>query len=142
MSRTIDQEVCSLCMVKRAKLDVLTSVLMTFLLFQAECYHYLFDAAIKLNQLGLDWSTPLHGPRQLRSAEHRDVSVKAGAADPDNNSKPAPVSLNSLYLRVLNFLQNFFASCFCVSIYIHRNLKLSTSYYCFYHKYYVYSSFS
>ncbi|XP_059663170.1 probable bifunctional methylthioribulose-1-phosphate dehydratase/enolase-phosphatase E1 2 isoform X2 [Cornus florida] len=29
---------------------------------QAECYHYLFDAAIKLHQLGLDWSTPYHGP--------------------------------------------------------------------------------
>ncbi|CAH9115679.1 unnamed protein product [Cuscuta europaea] len=29
---------------------------------QAECYHYLFDAAIKLNQLGLDWATSTHGP--------------------------------------------------------------------------------
>lgn len=29
---------------------------------QAECYHYLFDAAIKLHQLGLDCSTPGHGP--------------------------------------------------------------------------------
>ncbi|KAK9085320.1 hypothetical protein Sjap_025731 [Stephania japonica] len=29
---------------------------------QAECYHYLFDAAIRLHQLGLDWSTPSHGP--------------------------------------------------------------------------------
>ncbi|KAJ4726330.1 haloacid dehalogenase-like hydrolase family protein [Melia azedarach] len=27
---------------------------------QAECYHYLFDAAIKLYQLGLDWSSPNH----------------------------------------------------------------------------------
>ncbi|CAI9088677.1 OLC1v1023080C1 [Oldenlandia corymbosa var. corymbosa] len=31
---------------------------------QAECYHYLFDAAIKLHQLGMDWSTPTHGPIQ------------------------------------------------------------------------------
>ncbi|KAA3486707.1 putative bifunctional methylthioribulose-1-phosphate dehydratase/enolase-phosphatase E1 [Gossypium australe] len=31
---------------------------------QAECYHYLFDAAIKLHHLGLDWSTPDHGPIQ------------------------------------------------------------------------------
>ncbi|KAK9056956.1 hypothetical protein SSX86_024321 [Deinandra increscens subsp. villosa] len=31
---------------------------------QAECYHYLFEAAIKLHQLGLDWSTPNHGPIQ------------------------------------------------------------------------------
>lgn len=29
---------------------------------QAECYHYLFDAAIKLYQMGLDWTTPSHGP--------------------------------------------------------------------------------
>ncbi|CAM8888155.1 unnamed protein product [Rhodiola kirilowii] len=28
---------------------------------QAECYHYLFEAAIQLHQLGLDWSTPSHG---------------------------------------------------------------------------------
>ncbi|XP_071725896.1 probable bifunctional methylthioribulose-1-phosphate dehydratase/enolase-phosphatase E1 1 [Rutidosis leptorrhynchoides] len=31
---------------------------------QAECYHYLFEAAIKLHQLGMDWSTPSHGPIQ------------------------------------------------------------------------------
>ncbi|KAK8706211.1 hypothetical protein V6N13_049786 [Hibiscus sabdariffa] len=31
---------------------------------QAECYHYLLDAAIKLHQLGFDWSTPDHGPIQ------------------------------------------------------------------------------
>lgn len=29
---------------------------------RAECYHYLFNAAIKLHQLGLDWPTPNHGP--------------------------------------------------------------------------------
>ncbi|XP_057955993.1 probable bifunctional methylthioribulose-1-phosphate dehydratase/enolase-phosphatase E1 2 isoform X5 [Malania oleifera] len=29
---------------------------------QAECYHYLFNAAIKLHELGLDWSSPSHGP--------------------------------------------------------------------------------
>ncbi|KAL6575010.1 hypothetical protein OROMI_012295 [Orobanche minor] len=29
---------------------------------QADCYHYLFDAAVKLYQLGYDWSTPDHGP--------------------------------------------------------------------------------
>lgn len=30
--------------------------------YQAECYHYLFDAANKLHQLGLDWSSPSHDP--------------------------------------------------------------------------------
>ncbi|XP_024522590.1 probable bifunctional methylthioribulose-1-phosphate dehydratase/enolase-phosphatase E1 [Selaginella moellendorffii] len=29
---------------------------------QAECYHYLFDAALKLRQFGLDHTDPLHGP--------------------------------------------------------------------------------
>ncbi|XP_074373488.1 putative bifunctional methylthioribulose-1-phosphate dehydratase/enolase-phosphatase E1 2 [Apium graveolens] len=29
---------------------------------QAECYHYLFDASIKMHQLGLDWSSTGHGP--------------------------------------------------------------------------------
>ncbi|CAL9187256.1 unnamed protein product [Musa hybrid cultivar] len=28
---------------------------------QAECYHYLFDAALKLHQLGIDYSSPSHG---------------------------------------------------------------------------------
>lgn len=27
---------------------------------QAECYHYLFEAALKMCQMGLDWSTPNH----------------------------------------------------------------------------------
>ncbi|TVU03801.1 hypothetical protein EJB05_50649, partial [Eragrostis curvula] len=38
---------------------------------QAESYHYLLDAAVKLYQLGIDWSTPEHGPirtaKRLRS---------------------------------------------------------------------------
>ncbi|RZR90789.1 hypothetical protein BHM03_00018756 [Ensete ventricosum] len=29
--------------------------------FQAECYHYLFDAALKLHQLGIDYGSPSHG---------------------------------------------------------------------------------
>uniref|UniRef100_A0A0C9S9A4 Probable bifunctional methylthioribulose-1-phosphate dehydratase/enolase-phosphatase E1 n=1 Tax=Wollemia nobilis TaxID=56998 RepID=A0A0C9S9A4_9CONI len=34
---------------------------------QAECYHYLFDAAFKLSQIGLDPSTPNHGPISQRA---------------------------------------------------------------------------
>ncbi|ONI12717.1 hypothetical protein PRUPE_4G180000 [Prunus persica] len=61
---------------------------------QAECYHYLFDAAIKLNQLGLDPSTPIHGPIQnvkgvLGSGIHRNISVNAGTAASDNKSDPS-----------------------------------------------------
>ncbi|KAJ1685628.1 hypothetical protein LUZ63_017018 [Rhynchospora breviuscula] len=35
---------------------------------QAECYHYLFDAAIRLYQLGIDWTTPEHGPLSVPRA--------------------------------------------------------------------------
>ncbi|GER53859.1 methylthioribulose-1-phosphate dehydratase [Striga asiatica] len=53
---------------------------------QAECYHYLFDAAIKLHQLGFDWSTPSHGPIRtqnsvLSNSRNPKVSTKAGALD-------------------------------------------------------------
>ncbi|KAI5605436.1 hypothetical protein BDE02_01G351600 [Populus trichocarpa] len=50
---------------------------------QAECYHYLFDAAIKLHQIGLDWSTPNHGPIQ-------NVKVKAGMNNSNNRIEPLP----------------------------------------------------
>ncbi|CAI0440910.1 unnamed protein product [Linum tenue] len=56
---------------------------------QAECYHYLFDAAIKLHQMGLDWSTPSHGPiQQGRGAI--SAPVKAGLKDSNHNSEPLP----------------------------------------------------
>ncbi|MBA0850184.1 hypothetical protein Goshw_026491 [Gossypium schwendimanii] len=62
---------------------------------QSECYHYLFDAAIKLHQLGLDWSTPDHGPIQVvkgvPSVDCRmNVSKKARIADSNCNGKPFP----------------------------------------------------
>ncbi|KAH9621410.1 hypothetical protein KSS87_012544 [Heliosperma pusillum] len=60
-------------------------------IFQAECYHYLFDAAIKLNQMGLDWSTPAHGPIKsvagVSRSENRAVSAKAGKFD-SNSTEP------------------------------------------------------
>ncbi|KAG7534127.1 Methylthioribulose-1-phosphate dehydratase [Arabidopsis thaliana x Arabidopsis arenosa] len=55
---------------------------------QAECYHYLFDAAIKLHQLGLDAATPDHGP--IRRTMHSQnqistkLSVKSGVKDSQN----------------------------------------------------------
>ena len=66
--------------------------------FQAECYHYLFDAAIKLNQVGLDWSTPNHGPIQkgvLGSVGNINTSVKAGA-DSNHEIEPLRVSLQNV----------------------------------------------
>ncbi|KAG5046947.1 putative bifunctional methylthioribulose-1-phosphate dehydratase/enolase-phosphatase E1 [Glycine soja] len=46
---------------------------------QAECYHYLFDAAIKLHQLGLDWSTPNHGP--IKSLRSLMIAGESNASD-------------------------------------------------------------
>ncbi|KAL8166211.1 hypothetical protein V2J09_007710 [Rumex salicifolius] len=45
---------------------------------QAECYHYLFEAAIKLHQLGLDWSSPSHGP--LNKVGNQFVAACSGTA--------------------------------------------------------------
>ncbi|TQE04925.1 hypothetical protein C1H46_009396 [Malus baccata] len=62
---------------------------------QAECYHYLFEAAIKLHQLGLDPTTPNHGPIQqnvkgvLGSGIHGNISVKAATTASDNTSEPS-----------------------------------------------------
>ncbi|KAJ9153575.1 hypothetical protein P3X46_027002 [Hevea brasiliensis] len=61
---------------------------------QAECYHYLFDAAIKLHQLGLDWSTPNHGPIQnvkgILGSDGINTYVKAGMKDSNNEIEPLP----------------------------------------------------
>ncbi|KAL0282655.1 UNVERIFIED_CONTAM: putative bifunctional methylthioribulose-1-phosphate dehydratase/enolase-phosphatase E1 [Sesamum angustifolium] len=64
------------------------------LFLKAECYHYLFDAAIKLYQLGLNWSTPSQGPIRSPNAvlgRHRnaEVSAKAGTRSPNNGTEPS-----------------------------------------------------
>ncbi|KAL5161429.1 putative bifunctional methylthioribulose-1-phosphate dehydratase/enolase-phosphatase E1 [Glycine soja] len=58
------------------------------------CYHYLFDATLKLHQMGLDWSTPNHGPiqsarRGLSIAGESNVSVKARKSNGDSDPFPA-----------------------------------------------------
>lgn len=59
--------------------------------FQAECYHYLFDAAIKLHQLGLDAATPDHRPirRTIHSQNQisTKLSVKSGVKDSQNETE-------------------------------------------------------
>ncbi|XP_038686718.1 probable bifunctional methylthioribulose-1-phosphate dehydratase/enolase-phosphatase E1 [Tripterygium wilfordii] len=62
---------------------------------QAECYHYLFDAAIKLQQLGLDWSTPSHDPIQhinrfVGRSGFTNASAKAGPKDSNYEVEPSP----------------------------------------------------
>ncbi|XP_028792992.1 probable bifunctional methylthioribulose-1-phosphate dehydratase/enolase-phosphatase E1 [Neltuma alba] len=66
---------------------------------QSECYHYLFDAALKLHQMGLDWSTPDHGPIQSVRSDRRiysesDVSVKARKANGEFNLLPRCIVLD------------------------------------------------
>ncbi|KAL0395449.1 UNVERIFIED_CONTAM: putative bifunctional methylthioribulose-1-phosphate dehydratase/enolase-phosphatase E1 1, partial [Sesamum latifolium] len=59
---------------------------------QAECYHYLFDAAIKLHQLGLDWSTPSHGPIQIPNGvpgNHHYTKDSAKAGTLSNGIEPS-----------------------------------------------------
>lgn len=50
---------------------------------QAECYHYLFDAALKLHQLGLDPADPKHGPL-TRPQALPQASTSKGGADSKN----------------------------------------------------------
>ncbi|CAL9243455.1 unnamed protein product [Arabidopsis halleri] len=58
---------------------------------QAECYHYLFDAAIKLHQLGLDAATPDHGPIRRTMHSQNQIStkqsVKSGVKDSQNETE-------------------------------------------------------
>ncbi|RYR43885.1 hypothetical protein Ahy_A08g040279 isoform C [Arachis hypogaea] len=66
---------------------------------QTECYHYLFDAAIKLHQMGLDWSAPNHGPIQsarssLRIAGESNFSVKAKKDNGDTDPFPRCIVLD------------------------------------------------
>ncbi|PHU04147.1 putative bifunctional methylthioribulose-1-phosphate dehydratase/enolase-phosphatase E1 [Capsicum chinense] len=63
------------------------------LLLKAECYHYLFDAVIKLNQLGLDSTTPAHGPIRnsdgaLSSIRNVKLSAKARALASNGDIEP------------------------------------------------------
>lgn len=61
---------------------------------QAECYHYLFDAAIKLHQLGIDWTSPSHGPVNNVKAHqgrerHLNGSVMAAPMNGSHVSEPS-----------------------------------------------------
>ncbi|XP_072981568.1 probable bifunctional methylthioribulose-1-phosphate dehydratase/enolase-phosphatase E1 1 [Typha angustifolia] len=59
---------------------------------QAECYHYLFDAAIKLHQLGIDWTTASHGPistgKELQGKD-RLSAVRAGLQNGNHVLEPS-----------------------------------------------------
>ncbi|KAF8391331.1 hypothetical protein HHK36_023635 [Tetracentron sinense] len=60
---------------------------------QAECYHYLFDAAIKLHQMGLDWSTPSHARVHIKGIWGGDGNVNkvlnVGTLDLNHELEPS-----------------------------------------------------
>ncbi|KQK01716.1 hypothetical protein BRADI_3g57750v3 [Brachypodium distachyon] len=62
---------------------------------QAECYHYLLDAAIKLHQLGIDWTTPEHGP--INSAKRLRTLLSPGIP---NGCHPADSSKQCVVLDI------------------------------------------
>lgn len=43
-------------------------------MMQAECYHYLFEAALRLHNLGLDPADPKHGPLKSLKAASSETS--------------------------------------------------------------------
>lgn len=74
------------------------------MIFQAECYHYLFDAALKLHQLGIDYSSPSHGLIGTTNAfqdknKHLNDAVKAlenGEHCPETSRVSSFVFISSL----------------------------------------------
>ncbi|KAM3254796.1 hypothetical protein ACQJBY_048330 [Aegilops geniculata] len=57
---------------------------------QAECYHYLLDAAIKMYQLGIDWTTPEHGP--INSAKRLRSVASPGVPNGCHTAKSLKIS--------------------------------------------------
>ncbi|CAM6096373.1 unnamed protein product [Calypogeia fissa] len=54
---------------------------------QAECYHYLFEAALRLHQLGIDPADPKHGPIRASGSVQPVVQKETG---PDGFGKSFP----------------------------------------------------
>ncbi|EMS63839.1 putative bifunctional methylthioribulose-1-phosphate dehydratase/enolase-phosphatase E1 [Triticum urartu] len=57
---------------------------------QAECYHYLLDAAMKMYQLGIDWTTPEHGP--INSAKRLRSVASLGVPNGCHTAKSSKIS--------------------------------------------------
>lgn len=67
---------------------------------QAECYHYLFDAALKLHQLGINWSTRKH--HFMQSGKQIEVKgtntpVQTGNPNSDRRHEQLPVCFLTNY---------------------------------------------
>lgn len=79
---------------------------------QAECYHYLFDAAIRLYQLGLDWSTPSHGPICGVRGDSKNTNGVVKLGVPNENHEVLPSSVSSYILTFFSCIpdSSFFIS--------------------------------
>lgn len=67
---------------------------------QAECYHYLFEAALRLHHLGLDPADPKHGPlktlRTRSSQTHSNGTLENGEQEQvgiQGNKRPKPFAV-------------------------------------------------
>ncbi|KAJ6837193.1 putative bifunctional methylthioribulose-1-phosphate dehydratase/enolase-phosphatase E1 1 isoform X2 [Iris pallida] len=61
------------------------------LLMKAECYHYPFNAPMKLQQLGVDWTTPSHGP--LSKERHLSGLVRAEPQNGYHAAEPSRICI-------------------------------------------------
>ncbi|KAJ3671883.1 hypothetical protein LUZ60_007962 [Juncus effusus] len=77
---------------------------------QAECYHYLFDAAIKLNQLNIDWSSPSHGFLNPSKAFQQTHSKKCIVLDIEGTTTPISFVTDVLFPYAQNNVKNHLIS--------------------------------
>jgi len=83
---------------------------------QAECYHYLFDAAIKMRQMGLDPEHPLHRPVRMHGSPHSlTEATPAGSTtvvvlDIEGTTTPISFVTDVLFPYAKNNVKNFLLS--------------------------------
>ncbi|TVU25452.1 hypothetical protein EJB05_27948, partial [Eragrostis curvula] len=78
---------------------------------QAESYHYLLDAAVKLYQLGIDWSTPKHGP--IRTAKRlRSISSPCVVLDIEGTTTPISFVTEVMFPYALDNVRKHLSSTF------------------------------
>lgn len=70
---------------------------MLCLMMQAECYHYLFEAALRLHNMGLDPTDPKHRPLKAAASKafSNGMTLENGKQEEVSNKRqhvPDPVS--------------------------------------------------
>jgi hypothetical protein len=89
------------------------------LAFQAECYHYLLDAAVKMYQLGIDWTTPEHGP--INSAKRLCTVISPDVPNGAHAAKSSKVISLLLVICEFNLLYSTisWATAVVISCFLH-----------------------